>query len=220
MQAPIHGSFLHWAKFFPDWLTWSHRLYGARVGIFRILEVLDNFNLKPSVALGSASGDALSGVDRCVVPRGTPVSWRTAITRRDGLPAVWPTNEALSRPPAMGFPPPPDNRPPGRCGQDFNEFADTPALLTEAGFHYTTDWANDDRPYLLGPYRQDTFWLYRRNRNGTILECMWLRRVTPPVWSANIVEAFDVLHSEGAQCLQFNIASVDHRSGPSHPLSP
>ena len=40
----------------------------------------------------------------------------------------------------------------GWCGQDFNESARTPALLAEAGFAYTTDWPNDDRPYLLGPY--------------------------------------------------------------------
>src|SRR5882762_6706342 len=40
-------------KFFPDWLNWSYRQYGARVGIFRILEVLDQFGLKPSVALGT-----------------------------------------------------------------------------------------------------------------------------------------------------------------------
>src|SRR4051812_23254248 len=35
-------------KFFPDWLTWSHRLYGARVGIFRILDVLDRAGIKPT----------------------------------------------------------------------------------------------------------------------------------------------------------------------------
>ena len=27
--------------FFPDWLTWSQRQYGARVGVFRILAALD-----------------------------------------------------------------------------------------------------------------------------------------------------------------------------------
>src|ERR1700739_1119989 len=42
-------------KFFPDWLTWSQREYGARVGIFRVLDVLDRFGVKPSVALGSAA---------------------------------------------------------------------------------------------------------------------------------------------------------------------
>ena len=42
-------------KFFPDWLTWSQREYGARVGIFRVLDVLDRFGVTPSVALGSAA---------------------------------------------------------------------------------------------------------------------------------------------------------------------
>ena len=42
-------------KFFPDWLTWSQREYGARVGIFRVLDVLDRFGVTPSVALGAAA---------------------------------------------------------------------------------------------------------------------------------------------------------------------
>src|SRR3974390_23675 len=43
--------------FFPDWLTWSQREYGARVGIFRIFDVLDRFDITPSVALGSAAAE-------------------------------------------------------------------------------------------------------------------------------------------------------------------
>ena len=41
-------------NFFPDWLTWSQREYGARVGIFRLLDVLDRFGVTPSVALAYA----------------------------------------------------------------------------------------------------------------------------------------------------------------------
>ena len=37
--------------------------------------------------------------------------------------------------------------PSGWCGQDFNESTRTTALLAEAGFAYTADWSNDDRPY-------------------------------------------------------------------------
>lgn len=42
-------------RFFPDWLTWSRREYGARVGIFRVLDALDRFGITPSVALGAAA---------------------------------------------------------------------------------------------------------------------------------------------------------------------
>src|SRR5580704_15205022 len=201
-------------KFFPDWLTWSHRLYGARVGIFRILDVLDRFNVKPSVALGTEAGrrypelvDALVQRDACFMAHGDYASRRITsrmsdergaiIASRDGIAAV--TGQA----------------PKGWCGQDFNESADTPALLAEAGFTYTTDWANDDRPYLLGPYPAGSLVALPPQPEWNDLECMWLRRVSPPVWQANIVEAFEVLHAEGGNVFSLTlhpwIAGQAHR---------
>ena len=65
-------------KFFPDWLTWSQREYGARVGIFRVLDVLDRFGVTPSVALGSAAAkrypelvDELMRRNACFMAHGT-----------------------------------------------------------------------------------------------------------------------------------------------------
>ncbi len=140
-------------RFFPDWLTWSRREYGARVGIFRVLDALDRFGVVPSVALGTEAArrypelvDALLRRNACFMAHGTFArrritsvmaedEERTLIAEaRDGIA------EAVGRPPL------------GWCGQDFSESARTPALLAEAGFGYTTDWANDDRPYRLGPY--------------------------------------------------------------------
>jgi allantoinase len=197
-------------KFFPDWLTWSHRLYGARVGIFRILDVLDRFNLTPSVALGTEAArrypelvDALLRRDACFMAHGHYATRRITsrmddernyiATARDGVTAA--TGQA----------------PKGWCGQDFNQSADTPALLAEAGFAYTTDWANDDRPYFLGDGRLVAL---PPQPEWNDLECMWLRRVTPPVWSANIVEAFDVLHAEGGNV--FNLTLHPWVTGQAH----
>src|SRR6202046_4333720 len=65
-------------NFFPDWLTWSQREYGARVGIFRILDALDRFAITPSVALGAAAAkrypelvDELVRRDACFLAHGT-----------------------------------------------------------------------------------------------------------------------------------------------------
>src|SRR5271165_6370623 len=65
-------------NFLPDWLTWSQREYGARVGIFRVLEVLDRFGLTPSVALGAAAAerypeliDELTRRNACFMAHGT-----------------------------------------------------------------------------------------------------------------------------------------------------
>jgi hypothetical protein len=87
--------------------------------------------------------------------------------------------------------------PKGWCGQDFNESADTPSLLAEAGFRYTTDWANDDRPYLLGPYPSGGLLALPPQPEWNDLEVMWLRRVTPPVWADCVSDACAFLHEEG-----------------------
>ena len=70
-------------NFFPDWLTWSQREYGARVGIFRVLEVLDQFGVTPSVALGAAAAkrypelvDELLRRNACFLAHGTHATRR------------------------------------------------------------------------------------------------------------------------------------------------
>ncbi len=196
-------------KFSPDWLTWSHRLYGARVGIFRILDVLDRLGIRPSVALGTEAAkrypelvDALLRRDACFMAHGDYASRRITSRMRDERGVIVAARDGVAA--AIG------QTPKGWCGQDFNESADTPALLTDAGFQYTTDWANDDRPYLLS----SGLLAIPPQPEWNDLECMWLRRVIPPVWSENIVEAFEVLHAEGGNV--FNLTLHPWIAGQAH----
>ena len=96
------------------------------------------------------------------------------------------------------------------CGQDFNESDRTPALLAEAGFTYTTDWASDDRPFLL----ERGLVALPPQPEWNDLECMWLRRVPPPVWADNIAEAFAYLHDEGGA--SFNLTLHPWIAGQAH----
>ena len=196
-------------KFHPDWLTWSHRLYGPRVGIFRILEVLDQFNLTPSIALGTEAArlypelvDALSSRNACFMAHGHFASRRITSRMMNERSFIAEARDSIAA--ATG------QVPKGWCGQDFNESTETPALLTEAGFQYTTDWANDDRPYLMA----GGLVALPPQPEWNDLECMWLRRVTPPVWSANLIEAFDVLHAEGGGV--FNMTLHPWITGQAH----
>jgi peptidoglycan/xylan/chitin deacetylase (PgdA/CDA1 family) len=195
-------------KFRPDWLTWSHRLYGVRVGIFRILEVLDLFNLTPSVALGTEAArrypelvDELECRDACFMAHGHFASRRITGRMTNEAEFIASARDQIAE--LTG------QTPTGWCGQDFNESVDTPALLRDSGFHYLTDWANDDRPYLL-----DGLVALPPQPEWNDLECMWLRRITPPVWSANMIEAFDVLHAEGGAV--FNITVHPWIAGQAH----
>lgn len=181
-------------NFSPDWLTWSQHEYGNRVGIFRVLDVLDRFGVTPNVALGAAAAARYPElVDECA-SRGANFlahgTWATErITSRMSLDEerahIAASRDAVAR--ATG------RAPLGWAGQDFNESPDTPALLAEAGFAYTVDWSNDDRPYrfasgLLSLPAQSEW---------NDLEAMWLRRISPQAWADNLAEGFAVLHEEG-----------------------
>lgn len=202
-------------KFFPDWLTWSHRLYGARVGIFRLLKVLDQFGVVPSVALGAEAAkrypelvDELMRRGACFMAHGTHASRRitSKMTEAEERALIAASRAAIHA--ATGA------DPRGWCGQDYNESARTPALLAEAGFDYTTDWANDDRPFLLGPYAGKTLLALPPQPEWSDHESMWLRRVPAQTWSDNIVEAFRFLHGEGGGT--FNLTLHPFVAGQAH----
>jgi peptidoglycan/xylan/chitin deacetylase (PgdA/CDA1 family) len=189
-------------NFFPDWLTWSQREYGARVGIFRVLDVLDRFGVTPSVALGAAAAkrypelvDELVRRNACFMAHGTHATRRitSRMSEADERAFIAESHHAVKT--ATG------EAPMGWCGQDFNQSDRTLALLADAGFTYTTDWASDDRPFLL----DNKLVALPPQPEWNDLECMWLRRVPPQVWADNIAEAFAFLHDEGGGCCNLTL---------------
>ncbi len=189
-------------NFFPDWLTWSQREYGNRVGIFRILDMLDRFGVMPSVALGAeAARRCPELVDECVRRGAGFMAHGTLATRRitarmsedEERGFIAESRDAVAR--ATGA------VPTGWCGQDFNESTRTPALLAEAGFAYTTDWSNDDRPYRL----KSGLLALPAHSEWNDLESMWLRRVQPPAWAGLIAEGAAVLHAEGGTVVNLTL---------------
>ena len=198
-------------NFFPDWLTWSQREYGARVGIFRILDVLDRFNLTPSAALGAAAAkrypelvDELVRRNACFMAHGNFATRRISSRMSEGDEHAYIVQSRDAVLAVTG------SSPHGWCGQDFNESDRTPGLLADAGFTYTTDWASDDRPFLLG----NKLLALPPQPEWNDLECMWLRRVAPSVWADNIAEAFAFLHDEGGGC--FNLTLHPWVAGQAH----
>ncbi len=197
-------------NFQPDWLTWSQHLYGNRVGIFRVLDVLDRYGVVPSVALGAEAArrhpelvDELASRGARFHAHGTFASRR--ITSRMSEAAqrahIAESRDAVAQ--ATG------RVPLGWAGQDYNEAPDTPALLAEAGFTWTTDWSNDDRPYRLGRLVS-----LPAHSEYNDFEAMWLRRVSPQAWAATIEAGFGVLHAEGHAV--FNLTLNSWVAGQAH----
>jgi peptidoglycan/xylan/chitin deacetylase (PgdA/CDA1 family) len=133
----------------PDALNYGWRDYGARVGIWRMMESFDRHGIRPSVLLNSGVIDnhpqiLEAGVDRewvwlahgrtnSVLHTGMDVDAERAVLAeiRDAIVA------------ATG------RRPRGWMGPALTETQHTPELLAELGFDYVLDWTNDDQPYPL-----------------------------------------------------------------------
>ena len=76
------------------------------------------------------------------------------------------------------------------------------------------DWANDDRPFLLGPYAGKALVALPPQPEWNDLESMGLRRVPAQTWSDNVVEAFRFLHDEGGGV--FNLTLHPFVAGQAH----
>ncbi|MCT7660459.1 polysaccharide deacetylase family protein [Mycobacterium deserti] len=137
------------AQLVPDPLNYGWRDYGARVGIWRLIEVFDKHGIRPSVLLNS---DVVQRYPQ-VIAAGCARDWawlahgKNNSTLQSGmgrdvergyLHDVIATIEAAT-----------GRRPKGWLGPALTETFHTPELLAEAGLQYTLDWTNDDQPYAL-----------------------------------------------------------------------
>jgi hypothetical protein len=132
---------------YPDFRNYSARAYGNRVGIFRIFEAIDRFQMPAAVALDQftvelcpqllphiarrkleviAHGQA---VNRVMSSRMSEAQERNYI--RATLAAIRQTTGVM---------------PEGWHGPEYGESSRTPELLAEAGISYVLDWPNDEQP--------------------------------------------------------------------------
>jgi peptidoglycan/xylan/chitin deacetylase (PgdA/CDA1 family) len=186
--------------FHPDLRAWSQREYGNRVGIFRVLDVLDRFGLVPAVALSAGSArlhPELVGECRArgseVLAHGT-FATRLITSRMSEVEErahILESRDAVAA--ATGV------VPRGWVGQDQSQSTRTPALLAEAGFDHVLDWPNDDRPYLMGPYDGRTLVSLPPQPEWDDVTMMWLKRMAPARWAESGAEAFAALHAEGSR---------------------
>jgi allantoinase len=202
----------------PDVVMWSDRDYGNRVGVWRLMEVLDRYGIRGSVALNSLLCDH----HPVIIEEGNKRKWEwmghnESNTRR--LNEAPPGEEAqiikrtfATIEGAAGM------RPKGWLSSGLQETWDSLDLLAAEGCQYVCDWCNDDQPYIMHldggrrlvsvPYPQQT-------NDKPAYERMY---VSPGEFRDMICRTFDVLYREGAQsgrvlpiALHPYISGVPHR---------
>ncbi len=184
-------------NFFPDYRTWSYREYGNRIGIYRIMELLDRYGLKATVAVNAMACERYPELLQEFTNRGWEIaahgiSANRMITskmseeeeRRFIADSIAPTEQAAG------------HRPSGWLSQDFGHSPRTTRLVAEAGMSYIMDWPNDDQPYMTTDGKPLVSIPHQLEWDDVHL--LWMRRLPMPRYPEIVQEAFDSLHEEGA----------------------
>jgi peptidoglycan/xylan/chitin deacetylase (PgdA/CDA1 family) len=180
----------------PNVPAFAARDYGARVGVWRIAEVLQKHGLRATLALNSEVCDAYPQI----VKAGVELGWEfmghgQANTRR--LLGLTPEEEAtVIADVTTRIAEATGRRPDGWLSPGLTESFSTVDLLAANGYRYVADWINDDQPYRMEvgghtlisvPYTMEANDIPAYER-----QCL-----TPEGFAALIGRQFDVLYREG-----------------------
>ena len=182
----------------PDVPTWAARDYGNRIGVFRLMNVLERHGVRGTVALNSN----LCAQHPIILEEGKKRGWewmghnQTNTVRLNSVP---PEQEPIViRDTLKTIEDATGTRPRGWLGSGLQETWNTPDFLAREGCTYVADWVNDDQPYrmTLPEGRSLISMPYSTELNDKpVFE---KRNWTGEQFGEMIRRQFDVLYREGA----------------------
>ena len=184
--------------YFPDYKYFTQREYGNRIGIFRILDLLDKHGLKATVAANAGACERYPYLIEECLRRGYEIAahgdYQTRMITSEMDEAeerriIASTTEIVEK--ATGA------RPTGWLSVDSGESTRTPQLVAEAGYDYLLDWPNDDQPYRMTT--DPGLIAIPHQMEWDDVQALWLRHIPNPRYPELVGEAFDALHGEGAE---------------------
>jgi peptidoglycan/xylan/chitin deacetylase (PgdA/CDA1 family) len=205
-------------SFVPDVLNYAWRDYGVRVGIWRMMDIMERYGFKGTVALNA---DVCTYYPR-IIEGGNALGWEwmghginnsTIINKQSE-----PDERALIADILARIETGTGKRPRGWLGPALSEAHNTLDILAENGIEYVGDWTNDDQPYPM------------RVRKGSIHSMPYSVEIndipafldmkqSPETFGRMIRDQFDVLYEDGAVtgrvmsiCLHPFLIGHPHRS--------
>jgi allantoinase len=182
----------------PDVLNYAWRDYGARVGVWRLMEILDRHGVVATAALNSEACEFYPEI----VEAGSRLGWEWMAHGVSNSMLIAGLSEDEERRMIAGVLDTIEShagvRPRGWLSPALTESHHTLDLLAEAGVGYVADWCNDDQPYRM------------TTRAGPIVAMPYTLEVGDiPVFLEKggsgedfyrlVVDQFDVLWEEGAE---------------------
>jgi allantoinase len=140
------GAVLASANHAPDVLNYAWRDYGNRVGLWRMLDLLDRLDLPCAALLNGAICDHAPAIVDAFAGRGDEIvahGWTNStepgrMDRDDEARMLAQSRDRLAE--ATG------TAPPGYLAPLISESVHTPDLLKAAGYSYLLNWAHDEQP--------------------------------------------------------------------------
>jgi len=196
IDRPSTSLFPGTATLVPDPLNFGWRDYGPRVGIWRMMELLDKYKMRASVLLNSDVCDRYPEI----IEEGNKRGWAWLAHGRDNATfeagmsvdeeRAYLTTVVTTIRERTG------KQPKGWLGPALTETFNTPDLLAELGVSYVLDWCNDDQPYPM------------RVKSGRMISVPYSIEVNDiPIFVGKfasgedfyqlLVDQFDVLYQEG-----------------------
>jgi peptidoglycan/xylan/chitin deacetylase (PgdA/CDA1 family) len=177
-----------------DVRNFSHRDYGNRVGIWRLMDALTEYGVRGTVALNAA---VCRHYPR-VVERALELGWELmghGLTNSEPNHQLEPADEQRMVQATVAEIGAFQGKPPrGWLGPGLSETLDTLEFLKQAGLEYTCDWVNDDQPYRMNNGLYAIPYTIELNDRPVFRE-PW---ATGWDYERMIKASFDVLYREGA----------------------
>jgi len=202
----------------PDVLNYSWRDYGVRVGIWRMMEVMEKHGIKGTVALNS---DVCKHYPR-IIEEGKKLGWEWMGHGTSNSILFNSQSEAEERAlikEAIGtIAKCVGKAPRGWLSPALSETVHTLDILAENGVDYVGNWVNDDQPYPMRVKKGSIISLPYSTEINDIPALLGLHQ-SPERFGQMICDQFDVLYEDGAKtgrvmsiCLHPFLVGYPHRS--------
>lgn len=182
----------------PDVLNYAWRDYGARVGIWRVMEILNRHGITATAALNAEVCEHYPQI----VEEGNRLGWEwmahgpsnsmlfTGMPEDVERPIINGVIDTIER--ATG------TRPRGWLGPALTETENTLDILADAGIDYVSDWCNDEQPYPMKAGGREIIAMPYTLEIGDI-PVFLERGGSGEDFYRMIVDQFDVMYKEGTK---------------------
>ena len=185
-------------QFVPDVLNYSWRDFGVRVGIWRLMEVMEKHGIKGTVALNS---DVCRHYPR-IIEEGKKLGWEWMGHGTNNSTIINKQPEDEERKLIAGIvdtiAKATGQKPRGWLGPALTESHNTLDILAENGIEYVGDWVNDEQPYPMEVKKGSMHSIPYSIELNDIPAFLDLGRSSED-FAKMLCDQFDVLYQDGAK---------------------